>query len=47
MRRGVNPQKNSFFSALPHELRLLPGSLQQTSTVDMYTDVDFISTKGK
>lgn len=35
------------FSALPHELRLLPGSLQQTSTVDMYTDVDFISTKGK
>lgn len=46
MRRGLNPQKKGF-SALPHELRLLPGSLQQTSTVDMYTDVDFISTKGK
>lgn len=45
-RRGVNPQKKGF-SALPHELGLLPGSLQPTSTVDMYTDVDFISTKGK
>lgn len=43
---GVNPRKKGF-SVLPHELRLLPGSLQQSRTVDMYTNVDFISTKGK
>lgn len=48
MRRGVNPQKKKGdFSVLSHEIRLLPGCRQQTRTVDMYTNDDFISTKGK